>query len=71
VLFILLEYVSCGNPGQQLSNGMFSYTTDSAGSYARLVCSRPFVETSGVYYRCAESGEWTGSGYCSKWIIYI
>jgi len=63
--FVFIGYVSCGNP-RHISNGQFLYTSESAGSYATLLCSHPFVATSNKLYRCSESGEWMGSGYCSK-----
>jgi len=57
--------VSCGDPSS-LSNGVFSYNEVSAGSVAKLQCSRPFVATKNSLYRCDERGSWIGDGYCGK-----
>ena len=65
MFLIFIDYVSCGNP-LGISNGDFTYTSDAAGSYAKLVCSRPFVQMGDGIFRCNENGEWKGNGgYCS------
>jgi len=67
---LLLEYVFCGKP-QNLSNGVFTYSSDSAGSFATLLCVRPFVVTLNPLYKCDVNGQWIGSGYCSKFYIIV
>jgi len=61
----IIGLVSCGDPSG-LSNGDFIFNDVSAGSYAKLKCPRPFVETGDSLFRCDDSGSWIGSSYCRK-----
>jgi len=47
---------------------VFSYSSDSAGSFAKLICYRPYVVKANGFYRCDENGQWIGSGYCGKFV---